>query len=123
MTSGPGTRVGAPGPTQVVNGGTTTDLGSPFTTCVISIGCIAAPIEIVPINEPASDGRPSALANCFEIRSRPSSDAKRLSRSVVIVLVSFNIKKGESVLLSRTARSKPWSEGSFSTASCLRDAA
>src|SRR6266481_4276510 len=70
MISGPGTRVPA-GLAPWLNGGTTTDLRLPFTTCVISIGCIAAPTEIVPIIEPASEERPSALANCFEIRSRP----------------------------------------------------
>src|SRR5207245_1780674 len=46
-------------------------LGAPLTSCVISIGCIAAPTEIFPTATPASARRPSALANSFEIRSRP----------------------------------------------------
>src|SRR5437763_15397861 len=65
------TQSGAPGAPLWVNWGTTIDLGLPFTTCVISIGCIAAPTEIVPTVEPASDGRPRALANSVETRSRP----------------------------------------------------
>ena len=52
-------------------GGMTIDFVSPLTSWSIWIGCIAAPMEIVPANEPASDGIPSALANCFEMRSLP----------------------------------------------------
>ena len=47
------------------------DLGSPLTSWSISIGCIAAPIEILPTAALTSAGRPSALANSFEIRSLP----------------------------------------------------
>ena len=68
---------------------------SPLTTWSISIGCIAAPTEIFPMIEPASDGRPSALANCFEIRSRPPVMPNDSCVGIVIVIASFNIKKGE----------------------------
>ena len=71
MTSGPFTSVGVLGPPARSRGGMTTDLGSPLANWVISIGCIAAPTEIFPTIAPASDGRPSALANSFETRSRP----------------------------------------------------
>jgi len=69
----PGAPTLVPGPARWLNGGTTIDFGLPFTTCVISIGCIAAPTEIFPTTEPASDGRPRALAKSFEIRSWPPS--------------------------------------------------
>src|SRR5439155_3309162 len=71
ITSGPDTRACACGPATLFNGGMITDLGSPFTTCVTSVGCITAPMDIVPTTAPTSDGRPSALENCFETRSRP----------------------------------------------------
>ena len=35
------------------------------------MGCITAPMEIVPTDEPASDGTLSALANCLERSSLP----------------------------------------------------
>ena len=98
ITSGPGTRFGTPGPTACCMGGMTIDFVSPLTSWSIWIGCIAAPMEIVPANEPASDGIPSVLANCFERRSLPPVMRKRLRSSIVIVLVSFNIEKSESCI-------------------------
>jgi hypothetical protein len=47
MTSGPGTKVGVSNPHHIA-GGMAIDLGSPLTSWSISIGCIAAPIEILP---------------------------------------------------------------------------
>ena len=71
MTSGPAASVGAPGPARSRKGGMTTDLGAPLDNCVISIACIAAPMEMFPTCTPASEARPSAAANSFEISSRP----------------------------------------------------
>ena len=71
MTSGPGTRFGAAGPIACGIGGMTIDFVSPLTSWSIWIGCIAAPTEIFPTIAPASDGRPSALANSLETSSRP----------------------------------------------------
>src|SRR5512132_1449190 len=65
ITSGPGTNVGVPGPAAPLNGGITTDLGTPFTSCVTSIGRIVAPTEILPTAKSASAGRPRASANSF----------------------------------------------------------
>ena len=62
---------GTPGPTACCMGGRTIDFVSPLTMWSIWIGRIAAPIEIVPTHEPASDGIPSVLANCFDKRSLP----------------------------------------------------
>ena len=59
------------GPTACCMGGMTIDFVSPLTSWSIWIGCIAAPTEIVPTTEPASDGRPSAWANSFETTSLP----------------------------------------------------
>ena len=44
ITSGP--RVGAPGLSVCCRGGITNDCGCPLASCVISAGCIAAPMEI-----------------------------------------------------------------------------
>src|SRR6266480_4634101 len=71
ITSGPGVSVGTPGPAAPLNGGIATDLGTPFTSCVISIGRIVAAIEILPTGDPASAGRPRPSANSFDIKSRP----------------------------------------------------
>jgi len=71
MTSGPGTKVGVSEPTPYRRAGMAIDLGSPLTSWSISIACIAAPIEIVPTAALTSAGRPSALANSFEMRSLP----------------------------------------------------
>ena len=61
------------GPNARFIAGSAADFTSPLASSwSISIGCIAAPTEIFPTIEPASDGRPSALANSFDIRSRPS---------------------------------------------------
>ena len=49
----------------------TTDLVSPFTIVWISTGCMFAPTEIFPTGAPASEGRPSALANSFETSRFP----------------------------------------------------
>jgi hypothetical protein len=53
ITSGPGTSAGASLPAAFGNGGITADLSSPFTNSRISIGCMTAPIEILPITDPA----------------------------------------------------------------------
>ena len=53
MTSGPATRSGDSGPTACRIGGMTIDLVSPLTSSSISIGCIAAPMEIFPTISPA----------------------------------------------------------------------
>ena len=63
MTSGPGTSRGTPGAPR--SGGSTADLASPLTTCVISIGCMVAVAEILPTTEPASNGRPSFCGKLF----------------------------------------------------------
>ena len=72
ITSGPGTRAGAFPPSACCSGGITIDLGVPFTNWVISIGCIATPMEISPPLEPASDGRPRTLANMPVHQMAPS---------------------------------------------------
>ena len=52
-------------------GGMTIDFVSPRIMWSIWIGCIAAPMEIVPANESPSGVIPSVLANCFDMRSLP----------------------------------------------------
>ena len=93
-----GHKVWQSGLTACCMGGMTIDFVSPLTSWSIWIGCIAAPMEIVPANEPASDGIPSVLANCFERRSLPPVMVSDLPAGIVIVLVSFNVEKGESCI-------------------------
>jgi len=68
ITSGPGVVPGF----GLGSAGMIIDLGSPLTSCVTSMGCIRALTEIFPTAESASAGRPSAAANSFDIKSRPS---------------------------------------------------
>ena len=68
---------------------------SPLTIVWTSIGCIVAPIEILPTFAPASDGRPSAPANSSDIKSRPPCDGEQLRIGIVIVLMSFDVEKRE----------------------------
>ncbi len=94
ITSGPG--FGVSGLSVCCRGGITNDCGCPLASCVISIGCIAAPTETVPTAAPASVGRPSALANSFETRSRPLLMVSDCALAIVIVMVPLNIEKRES---------------------------
>ena len=55
-------------------------------------------MEIVPAHEPASDGLPSVLANCFDIRSLPPVMVNDWACGIVIVLLSFDIEKSESCI-------------------------
>src|SRR6266550_4403827 len=56
ITSGPGTRVGVLGSAPFCMGGMIADVGCALAIWVIWIGCIVAPIAIVPADEPATDG-------------------------------------------------------------------
>ena len=72
-----------------------TDLSSPLTIVWTSTGCMVAPIEIFPTVAPASEGRPRALANSFETSRFPAVMLSNRAFGVVIVVVSFDVKKDE----------------------------
>ena len=83
MTSGPGT-VPTPG---WFSAGSVADFTSPFSSRrVISIGCMAAPIEISPATVPASDGRPSDFGEFLRYHQPAAGDAEQLRLGFVIVL-------------------------------------
>jgi hypothetical protein len=90
ITSGPGVVPGF----GLGSAGKTIDFGSPLTSCVTSIGCIRALMEIFPTAESASAGRPRAAANSFDIRSRPPWN-RVTAPCIVIVLMSFDFEKRE----------------------------
>ena len=70
------------------------DLSSPLTSWSISIGCIAAPIEILPttaLHRTAGRAHRQTL-----LKSAASAgDAEQLCLGIVIVLVSFDVEKRE----------------------------
>src|SRR4030095_5129799 len=65
---------------------------------------MAAPIEILPTTAPASAGRPSTLANSFEIRRRPPEMVSSCAPASYLYSYPSTSNHGRPFVLFRTAR-------------------